>query len=140
GGSDETKEHRARGAPHHRADRESGSGREPPRRALGLHARRGHRAAHRPRVRRGVPRGAAGEAGRMTWSTLIPPPQKCGCCERSASECDLRRLTRVHEVWKLPEFMCRDCFVEWYDGGLTDPEAIKARVLGRLATAEVTRG
>ena len=31
--------------------------------------------------------------------------------------------------------ICRDCFYEWYDGGLVDPAEIKAAV---LAEAEVT--
>jgi len=57
-------------------------------------------------------------------------PLICGCCERPEDRCELRSvLPGLQKLWNMPPLMCRDCLAAWYDGGLTDPEAIKARVL-----------
>jgi Protein of unknown function (DUF550) len=63
--------------------------------------------------------------------TATPPV--CGCCGRGANKANLRRPLKgwVDREGGLPEIICSDCMAVWYDGE-TDPEKIKAKVLGEV--------
>lgn len=72
---------------------------------------------------------------------MIPmhDPECCGCCARSATVCDVRApLPYWVNVCGLPALMCADCMLAWHEHGLTDPDAIKARVLAGDIRAKVT--
>ncbi len=61
-------------------------------------------------------------------------PLVCGCCERPEDRCKLHSISPgLCKIWNTPPRMCRACLTAWYDGGLTNMDAIKARVLAEEA-------
>lgn len=70
----------------------------------------------------------------VTMELLKVVARKCDCCERETKGEANPLKIKSFKKWLMGSDvdMCFDCFVEWYDGGKTDPEEIKKIVLGRV--------
>lgn len=67
--------------------------------------------------------------------------ERCEICDRDSKQVRLRKPLRGWVKEGLPQIICFDCFAEWSEGA-TDPEAIKARVLGgrQMALSKIWSG
>lgn len=62
----------------------------------------------------------------MTKIQVKNEPPVCDCCERKVKETSSRPVLIGCDA-----MLCKDCWHEWYDSGITEVESLKAAVRKR---------